>query len=520
MRYLYILLVLLIGGNCVAQEELSSEGTDFWVVFPKNARPGDIGASVLEQKLMILGEPKTQVRISSKSNSLSEIHSITETGSCIIPIDSNFQTLGTTEITKKAIHVTADRSVTVIVVSARMASTDSYVAIPTPSLGKTYRAIGYSVPTTDPSFASQVNVIATLDNTKVTFIATAPTLNGIAKGESKSTVLNSGDVYTIHGDRGSDITGSLIIADKPVAVITGHSCAQVPADVTFCDMLMEASQPIEAWGKQFVAPALGPNKHFLLRAVATEDETTVTLNSSTTTTINAGEYFDFPLLQLASYISATKPIAVAQFASSYDVDSVGDPFMVLLPPVEQHTSMYHVVTLPELRDTRMQQMDDASPSVGESTIRRGKADSMTVTTYVSARRHGEPDSLLSGQRVPASENWKAGTAQEAILDRDYYERSLSTSEPPGWEHYLSVVVPNSLTRSLSLDGSILTNVEYRSVAGTDLLVGVIAISKGAHTISCDVPISVFSYGFGTGADNYDSYGHNAGQLFKKINQKP
>ena len=74
------------------------------------------------------------------------------------------------------------------------------------------------------------------------------------------------------------------------------------------------------------------------RVVADEDDTVVTITNgggSTDVTLDAGEHHEF-LSGRPQSISGSKPISVAQYSNGSTFDStVSDPFMVLVPALEQ-----------------------------------------------------------------------------------------------------------------------------------------------------------------------------------------
>ena len=47
---------------------------------------------------------------------------------------------------------------------------------------------------------------------------------------------------------GKDISGTRIIANKPISVFSGHECASIPVSSKPCDMLIEQIAPIDTWG--------------------------------------------------------------------------------------------------------------------------------------------------------------------------------------------------------------------------------------------------------------------------------
>lgn len=419
-----------------------SRGKDFWVCFPQNARPGDIGASRLFLKLFITGERNTMVRVSVPGVGFNRTYALQANQVIPVDLDSNLQIASSESILKLGVHVEAEEDIAVFGLSNRKASTDTYLALPTNVLGTTYRAIGYHPPQTDQSFATQFNIVATEDNTNVTISLTGDTKGGRRAGETFAVELDQGDVYTVHGGnspgRRGDLTGSLVVASKPVSFFVGHSCAQVPADVTFCDQLLEMSPPIPSWGRQFYVGRLEYKPTYAIRAVASEDRTKVFLNNQLVAELNAGQYYENNNMKDNAFVTASKPVLLAQYATSADLDpvmKVGDPFMMLITPTEQFLKYYRFAT----------------PVRGQN-----------------------------------------------------------------WHHYINLVIPLEGLNSFRLDGNPLAPTYFRTIGLSKFAIAQVELGYGSHYVSCDYPFGLYSYGFGAGVDNYDSYGNDGGQLVQAI----
>ena len=52
---------------------------------------------------------------------------------------------------------------------------------------------------------------------------------------------------------GQDLTGSWLLADKPIAVFAGHECARIPNELVDCGQLQEQVPPVSGWGDTVVA---------------------------------------------------------------------------------------------------------------------------------------------------------------------------------------------------------------------------------------------------------------------------
>jgi len=444
VRYFALLICLFFVADAFAQNGErqiigDSRGKEFWLCFPQNARSEN--ASKLGLKLTITSDRNTSGVVEVPGLGIVKPFSLEATKIITVDLDSIIQVLGSDQIQKLGVHVTSDNDISVFGLSTRKASTDTYLAYPKTVLGTSYRAVGYhALATSDNEFTSQINIVATEDHTVATITLTGDTKGGHRAGETYSIELNKGDVYQIQGanagKRQSDLTGTLVTATKPIAFFTGHSCAQIPPDVSFCDQLLEMEPPVPSWGRQFYVGRFEGKAEYALRVIASENNTNVFLNNKLVAKLMAGEYYENNHIKENSLVTASKPILVAQYAQGSDADSlkVGDPFMLLITPTEQFLDYYRFLT----------------PVRGD------------------------------------------------------------------WHHYMNVVVPIDAISSFRLDGESISSRYFKTIGISKYAIAQIEINYGPHAVSCDKPIGIYSYGFGTGVDNYDSYGNDGGQLVEAI----
>jgi hypothetical protein len=150
-------------------------------------------------------------------------------------------------------------------------------------------------------------------------------------------VLERGQTYQLRhtNDAPGDLTGTIITADKPIAVFGSHRCANVLSDdLVFCDYIVEQLLPTTMAGTEFVTLSLATRSGGdTLRCLAVQDQTELSVHGGAAVTLNRGEYFQ-TVAAGGGIIASTKPIFVTQFANSSDFDAVvnADPFMVVVPP--------------------------------------------------------------------------------------------------------------------------------------------------------------------------------------------
>ncbi|HEY8377249.1 MAG TPA: IgGFc-binding protein, partial [Nannocystis sp.] len=206
-------------------------------------------------------------------------------------------------------------------------------------------------------------VVARFDNTQVTLTPSTTGKivqagGGVAANGSGVVTLNEGDVLEVFSAIGggipdaSDLTGTIISANKPVEVFGGHKCTQVPVGTQACDRLEEAMLPIETLAKEYiVTPPLIPTggnvpKAQMVRVIATEANTTISYDPpqpAPTMLANPGDYFEIAKTAADFKITADKKILVSQYMQGQDAGgNSGDPAMALAVATDQYRTKYLV----------------------------------------------------------------------------------------------------------------------------------------------------------------------------------
>jgi hypothetical protein len=175
---------------------------------------------------------------------------------------------------------------------------DASLLLPSTAMTGNYRIAtehGWSLASEGSYFA----VTATQDGTTVTIgvsatgsVLAGPGIAATGPGSSLSVGLNAGDVVEILGapDDSTDLSGSLVHADKPVQVIAGMQCADEPLypgdedPAQACDHLESSVLPAETLGKDYVVTVpTSPNGAVIgakVRFYGNVDGTTLTYSPS------------------------------------------------------------------------------------------------------------------------------------------------------------------------------------------------------------------------------------------------
>ena len=251
----------------------------------------------------------------------------------------------------RAIIVEAEQPVACYSSSKDANTTEGSLLMPFESLGTGYVISSHEATVLNymkaPSYAS---VVAAYDDTEFEIIIggnnMTETKSGLKKGDSKIITLDKGDVWMAGTTKdGADLTGSVIRANKPVAVFGGNSCAFIGENSTSCDYIFEQEIPVSMWGTKFHIPQITTDKKSVeLRVIASEPNTEVTLNKESQGIIpQAGGGKDEGWMSLTIddelkiyTLTASAPVSIVAYTSMVNPDDQkADPFQMNILPDKQ-----------------------------------------------------------------------------------------------------------------------------------------------------------------------------------------
>src|ERR1700733_15159106 len=274
----------------------------------------------------------------------------------------------------RAVRVTSTQPIVCSGMNYTNQTADATMAQPESSSATDYRIMSYQNSTnyTVPGefTPSQFAVASFGDNDTVTITPNAVTMGGHAAGVPFSIVLQSGECVQVQTDPtiiGLDLTGSMVSSTSQIAVYGGHARTEMPAGYTSVvqtnqgplyntsrDMIWEAMPPTSAWGQSFVlgsidtddgggARAAGDN----MRVLAKDNNTIVTVNGQGWVTLNANQFAD-SLIKGPTLVQSSAPLLVGEYAhSATNNSSLGDPFLAIVPPVDQTNNNYTFLAYPD-----------------------------------------------------------------------------------------------------------------------------------------------------------------------------
>jgi hypothetical protein len=263
-------------------------------------------------------------------------------------------------------------------------SNDASMLLPEPLLGRDHVILSWTTSPFDivaiPGFPTPPNqngyftIIAAYANTNVTFTVTAPVrasgaIPKLNPGSTHTVRLNRGDVLSIQADPESlfapaDISGSVVRADKPIAVFGGHEQAVIGDEVEVmgengpqmqspccADHLEEQMFPLELLSTRYYAPKSPPRgtssvEDDFWRIQAAEDNVQVTTNPAQVgangiTLAKRGDFVTVKTNQSFEVVGTGK-LQVGQYLTARDTtqDFTGDSSLVLMVASDRYRKDY------------------------------------------------------------------------------------------------------------------------------------------------------------------------------------
>ncbi|XP_072040152.1 uncharacterized protein [Amphiura filiformis] len=199
-----------------------------------------------------------------------------------------------------------------------------FLVMPTSMLGKEYIIPTYPP---HPAHFAEFAITALHTRTRVGIRVKA--------GEDIDLILQPYESYQIR--KRLDLTGSIVVADQPVSVMSGVSCVQIPINYGNCEHITTHTPDVSSYGIQYViGPFLYRRRGYVYRIITSQMETNLQINSEGGTPsysqMDTGDFYEGDVDTLIT-ITSDKPVMVVQFSKSRGTDSRGDPFMYIVSPI-------------------------------------------------------------------------------------------------------------------------------------------------------------------------------------------
>ncbi len=243
------------------------------------------------------------------------------------------------------------------------AVTAASLLLPTSVWAQEYVAVNVSP---QGAGAPSLNIIAREDNTIATLtpIASVSGGGGITSGAANQP-LNITLMKGQHAQitQGTELTGSVITANKPVGFMAGQVCMNVPTGTSYCDHGEQMVPPVRALGSRYVGvmyrPRVPAETKTFWRVVGTVDGTQLTYNAAVggPATLNKGQAVTFetgtPFVVQSQDPDHPFMLFTYMTGSAHVSSGYGDPDFVVSVPPEQYLSQYVFFADPTYPETNL-----------------------------------------------------------------------------------------------------------------------------------------------------------------------
>lgn len=229
-------------------------------------------------------------------------------------------------------YVFSNQPLVVTVRNDALAFNDRFVVKPSRmALGTRFRAIGYGLNGTG-SGNQGFDTIAIHAPTGASVTITPPATTSFADGFGGVATVGVGGALLVRSQPGQDLSGALITADKPIAVLTGgRGYSEDAAPCT--DAGYENLVPTKHGGNDFMVydqdGAANPAQE-LVYIIADEDDTQVSISNGGNVTLDAGDVHALSVTAVATEIVSDKLVQVYQMSAAAAICDYG---LASVPPV-------------------------------------------------------------------------------------------------------------------------------------------------------------------------------------------
>ncbi len=246
----------------------------------------------------------------------------------------------------RAIYIFSDDLIKLFGVAIQNGKCEIYKSEPTSSLGTSYTVSAWNkTENTSLNNNAYTSIIAPYDQTMVRFTLggneNTTTPKGLEPGEDFDIHMDGGDVFQIPAiGENSDLSGSKIIANKPVTVISGNYSVN-SSDGFRTNYTIEQNMAEFSWGKEYlITPIANDSTETKIRIFVKHKGTKIYKNGEVIAELentNGLENNGWMTLSVkgAAKITSDKVINVVQYNISENQSQKGKPFQMNVMPVSQ-----------------------------------------------------------------------------------------------------------------------------------------------------------------------------------------
>ena len=334
MRILVILFCVLFATKCSSEVFVNNEAKEFLTGFLPSTQNFISGVQLVLISTSTNNISITTIYNDSTPGIVKQVNNESKPAVIIFPGVPSFVING------RPLHVFSEEYKFTVVASLQLNGiTASYLALPNQILlCREYEYFTIHTSSSSPAERSAgALLIAAENDTHVTYtLPSDQSYEGYFE-------LNSTESYFI--DELMDITGTKIVSDKPLTVISGHEAGSVPSDGTLEPMAQQIP-PTQLWGDKFmIVPFSSHPMGQIIKILSSVNNTIIdhNCNSAKNYIISlAGDSHQFFVnSNTYCYIEANNSVLVAQFPYSPNGNTDGDTTMILVASIDQYSREFY-----------------------------------------------------------------------------------------------------------------------------------------------------------------------------------
>ena len=348
--------------NISLSSTASSYGKDFYIGFMRN-----LGGGAFTSLRLVIGTTAESADyvVETSAGEMIQMGMVSSGTPVVVEIPSHLElqiTQSNFENREKGIHVYTTGDETIFVIGENFIHPLNYgtfLAYPCITVAGDASYEYYVVSTDDPTdfLHSQFLLVGCEDDTTITVTPsqsvtipqdpqTSMTTSVTVEANTMSDEFTLNQLQTLLVSSVDDLTGTKIVSNKPLTVISGHECANVPSSESGCEPLALHVPPLATWGTKFLlAPFAGRTGVQNFKAISAEaasiiytcGTTSRGAQGVTTLEINTDEY---------CYVESSQPLLLVQLSTGGSIDSKGDPAVAMISPIDQYVSEIAFFSLP------------------------------------------------------------------------------------------------------------------------------------------------------------------------------
>lgn len=320
----------------------------------------------------------------------------------------------------KALHVQVQGPGTIAVHASNYASgsVGAFAVLPMHVYDDLPEYIYYAV-STGNSAGTSVGTTLLVSGTNDTEVTIFPTTNvslpavvtglphdlTLQPGQSQTVTLQPMQTFLVESMAGlADMSGTKFVSSKPLTVITGHQCGNVPVSENFCDHMAQQVPPTAAWGRTYMALSFAKRTTGAMFKLVASEDLTVNVTCGNVSGEGTPEVSSLAMGQdqVATHstgngtwcaFAASGALLVTQLAEGGQGEGFGDPLSLRLIPLEQYEAV--------AEEEEVQVVVPPSPFIDvASNIDRETIVSLFVSNYTGANVTVDNDKVPDSQWIP------------------------------------------------------------------------------------------------------------------------